>query len=355
MTSIWLRGSRISCGAACRTTNSSTSPLKGSSAEPRRFEPRWADAARPQVALLWPRILLAQWLETRKLKEFTPDPHLFPEFDESLRSAMLEETQALLRQSIQDDDRPVLDFLDADYTFVNERLARHYGMPGIVGDDFRRVSLTGTARGGVLTHASVLAATSNPTRTSPVKRGKWILENILGTPPPPPPSGVEALKEGTGPKIAGTLRDRLEHHRRDPSCASCHRRMDPLGFGLENFDAVGAWRTHDGSQPIDPSGKLPGGANFRGPGRTAGAASGSTRRVRPLLRREDAHLRTRSRPRTRRPPCRRPDRGEARGTERYRFSALVLAVVESEPFPTNPDHTGEPMMTRQRGSRAGPP
>ena len=137
----------------------------------------------------------SQWLQTRKLKEFTPDPALFPDFDESLRSAMLEETR-LFFESIQDEDRSVLEFLDADYTFVNERLARHYGIPGVTGDEFRRVSLAGTPRGGVLTQASVLAATSNPTRTSPVKRGKWILENILGTPPSPPPSGVEALKEG---------------------------------------------------------------------------------------------------------------------------------------------------------------
>ncbi len=194
-----------------------------------------------------------QWLQTRRLDELAPDPTLFPEFDESLRSAMRRETQLFCR-SIQDEDRSILDFLDADYTFVNERLARHYGFPGVSGDDFRRISLAGTSRGGVLTQASVLAATSNPTRTSPVKRGKWILENILGTPPPPPPSGVEALKEGGGRRTSGTLRERMERHRTDPNCASCHRRMDPLGFALENFDAIGAWRTIEGGQPIDASG-----------------------------------------------------------------------------------------------------
>jgi hypothetical protein len=202
--------------------------------------------------------LAGQWLQTRKLKEFTPDPRLFPNFDEPLRSAMLEETR-LFCKSIVDEDRSVVEFLDADYTFLNERLARHYGIPGVVGDLFRRVSLAGTPRGGVLTQASVLAGTSNPTRTSPVKRGKWILENVLGTPPAPPASGVEALKESDEHGSAGAFRDRLERHRADPGCASCHRRMDPLGFGLENFDAVGAWRTHEGDELIDPSGTLPGG------------------------------------------------------------------------------------------------
>ena len=144
----------------------------------------------------------SQWLQTRKLKEFTPDPALFPDFDESLRAAMLTETE-LFFDSIRDNDRSVLEFLDADYTFVNERLARHYGIAGVTGDWFRRVSLAGTSRGGVLTQASVLAATSNPNRTSPVKRGKWILENILGAPPSPPPSGVEALKEGKRPRPCG--------------------------------------------------------------------------------------------------------------------------------------------------------
>ncbi len=281
-----------------------------------------------------------QWLQTRKLKEFTPDPLLFPGFDESLLSAMLEETR-LFFATIQDEDRPVLEFLDADYTFVNERLARHYGMRGILGEHFRRVSLAGTARGGVLTHASILAATSNPTRTSPVKRGKWIMENILGTPPSPPPSGVEALQEGPGPKSAGTLRDRLERHRRDPSCASCHRRMDPLGFGLENFDAVGAWRTHDGSQPIDSSGKLPGGRAVAGPAELRAV----------LLARRHAFTRCLAEKMLIYALGRGLERTDRHAVERivarleagqYRFSALVLAVVESEPFLTNPVPRGNP-------------
>ena len=196
-TSSWPRGSPISSGAAC--------PTRSSIAWPPRDRFVAEDNLRVQVKRMLrdPRSralaenFAGQWLQTRKLKEFTPDPILFPEFDEPLRTAMLAETE-LFFESIRDKDRSVLEFLDADYTFVNERLARHYGIPGVKGDGFRRVSLAGTPRGGVLTQASVLAATSNPTRTSPVKRGKWILENILGAPPAPPPSGVEALKEGQG-------------------------------------------------------------------------------------------------------------------------------------------------------------
>ena len=153
------------------------------------------------------------------------------------------------------EDRSVLDFLDADFTFVNERLARHYGIAGVKGDEFRRVTLDGEQRGGVLTQASVLTVTSNPTRTSPVKRGKWVLENLLGTPPPPPPPDVPQLdRRGRGRRSTGSLRQRMEQHRAKADCAVCHNRMDPLGFGLENFDAIGAWRTKDGKFEIDPSG-----------------------------------------------------------------------------------------------------
>jgi hypothetical protein len=280
---------------------------------------------------------VGQWLQTRKLKEFTPDPRLFPEFDEPLRSAMLEET-LLFSKSIVDEDRSVLEFLDADYTFLNERMARHYGIPGVVGDAFRRVSLEGTQRGGVLTQASVLAGTSNPTRTSPVKRGKWILENVLGTPPAPPPSGVEALKESGEHESAGALRNRLERHRADPGCASCHRRMDPLGFGLENFDAVGAWRTREGDGPIDASDTLPGGRRFRGPSELR-AALLSRRDVfaRCLVEKMLTYALGRGLARDDRPEVARIVTRLAR--EDYRFSALVLAVVESRPF-LDPDEPG---------------
>jgi mono/diheme cytochrome c family protein len=205
-----------------------------------------------------------QWLQTRNLKAATPDPELFPNFDEALRDAMRQETE-LFFEAIMKEDRSILDFLDADYTFVNERLARHYGIPGIQGPQFHRVSLSDGQRGGVLTQASVLLVTSNPTRTSPVKRGKWILENLLGTPPPPPPPDAGELEESKDAVLSGSLRQRMEMHRKNPNCATCHQRMDPLGFSLENFDAIGAWRGRDGKFDIDASGILPNGQSFNGP------------------------------------------------------------------------------------------
>ena len=205
-----------------------------------------------------------QWLHLRLLNAIHPDTKQFPTFDEELRRAMLEETR-LFFESLIRDDRSVLDFLDSNETFLNARLARHYGIPGVSGDEFRRVRLPDDRRGGLLGQASILTVTSNPTRTSPVKRGKWILEQILGSPPPPPPPDVPELKDEPGAVLAGTLRQRMEQHRANPSCASCHARMDPLGFGLENYDAIGAWRDKEGAFPIDSSGTLPSGQSFQGP------------------------------------------------------------------------------------------
>jgi hypothetical protein len=272
----------------------------------------------------------SQWLQTRRLKEFTPDPILFPDFDEPLRVAMLEETK-LFFESIQDEDRSVMELLDADYTFVNERLARHYGLDRVTGNAFRRVSVAGTPRGGLLTQASVLAATSNPTRTSPVKRGKWILENILGNPPAPPPAGVEALKEGPEGGTAISLRQKMSRHRTNPACASCHRQMDPLGFALENFDAIGRWRTHEAGQLIDATGQFPGGREFRGPVELKAA----------LLSRRNAFIRCLAEKMLTYALGRglkTADRGWVDvilakvARHDYRFSALIVAVVESDPF-----------------------
>jgi hypothetical protein len=204
-----------------------------------------------------------QWLQTRRLPTITPDKSAFPQFDESLRAAMQKETE-LFFLHVMSEDRSVLEFLDADYTWANEPLAKLYGISGVSGDEFRRVSLAGTHRGGLLTEASVLLITSNPGRTSPVKRGKWVLETLLGAPPPSPPPNVPALPDDKKAPLTGTLRQRMEQHRADPICASCHKTMDPLGFGLENFDAVGGWRAQDGGQPIDASGVLPGGKTFDG-------------------------------------------------------------------------------------------
>ncbi|MFZ4794470.1 MAG: DUF1592 domain-containing protein [Blastocatellia bacterium] len=206
-----------------------------------------------------------QWLELRRLESVSPDTQRFPAWDEYLRVSMRRETELLLQNVLQA-DRPLTELIDADYTFLNERLARFYEIPGVTGPAFRRIQLKDLSRrGGILTQASVLTVSSYATRTSPVLRGKWILENILNAPPPAPPAGVPPLSEEDAGK-AMTLRQKLEEHRKNPTCASCHARMDPLGFGLENFDAIGRWRTHDGEAQIDSSGILPNGRTFSGPG-----------------------------------------------------------------------------------------
>ena len=204
-----------------------------------------------------------QWLELRNVKNWHPDPDRFPEFDDSLRAALQRESE-LFFQYIMKEDRPVLDFLDADYTFLNDRLARHYGIQGVRGSYFRRVALTSGERGGVLTQGAVLTVSSRPTRTSPVLRGKWILENILGAPPPPPPPTVPALSEDAD-NSAKDLRAQLEKHRANSACATCHVRLDPMGFALENYDAVGKFRKQENGMTIDASGQLPGGVKFSGP------------------------------------------------------------------------------------------
>ncbi|HYW79404.1 MAG TPA: DUF1592 domain-containing protein [Thermoguttaceae bacterium] len=206
-----------------------------------------------------------QWLELRNLSSVAPDGQLFPSFDDRLRNDMRTETEMFFA-AILSEDRSVLEMIDADYSFVNGRLAKHYGIAGVdAGEEFRRVSLDGTPRGGIIMQASILTVTSNPTRTSPVKRGKWILENILGEPPPPPPADVPDLNEDEQAVLSGSLRQRMEQHRKDPRCAVCHVKMDAMGFAMENFDAVGAWRTKDGQFTIDPAGQFPDGQSFRGP------------------------------------------------------------------------------------------
>jgi mono/diheme cytochrome c family protein len=204
-----------------------------------------------------------QWLETRNLDFISPDPKKFPEWNPELRDAMKTETTMFFEYMLRE-NRPISEFLDARYTFLNERLAKHYGIDGVSGPEFRRVDLTTDQRGGVLSQAGVLTVSSYPTRTSPVIRGKYVLQNILGTPPPPPPPDVPVLDEGAIGTV-GSLRQQLEKHRNDPTCASCHGRMDPLGFGLENYDAIGKWRTMDGKFPVDSSGTLPDGKIFGSP------------------------------------------------------------------------------------------
>ena len=204
-----------------------------------------------------------QWLHLRNVPNVLPNSDLFPDFDDNLRQSMRRETE-LFFESIMHEDRNVLDLLTADYTFVNERLARHYGIPDIYGSRFRRVTLTGEARRGLLGQASILAVTSHAERTSPVVRGKFILENILGTPVPPPPPDVPQLKGNADGEKPRTMREQMAEHRANPACATCHKIMDPVGFALENFDAVGAWRTHEAGGAIDASGVLADGSKVDG-------------------------------------------------------------------------------------------
>jgi mono/diheme cytochrome c family protein len=272
-----------------------------------------------------------QWLQFKNIDVVRPDLERFPQFDDGLRLAMRGETVHFI-DHIMRQDRSVLELLDADYTFLNERLARYYDIPGVVGPEFRKVAMVGpeSRGGGLLSHAAILTVSSYSTRTSPVLRGKWILENLLNAPPPAPPPSVPALDDTKAGESA-TLRQQMEQHRKNPACASCHTRMDALGFGLENFDAIGGWRTRDGKLPVDSSGELPGGRVFKGPAE-----------LKALLKEDRAAF----------------ERGLAeklltyalgRGLERYdrpavsaittrlaardhRFSELVLGVVESLPF-----------------------
>lgn len=207
------------------------------------------------------RNFTGQWLNLRNVESVTPDIDLFPEFDEQLRRAMQRETEEFFGYILRT-NRSALELLDSDYTFLNERLARHYEIEGVGGEEFQMVALSDRRRGGLVTHASVLTLTSHHNRTSAVKRGQWIMQQLLGTPPPPPPPDVSPLVEDKDGAANSSLRERLELHRASPECASCHKQMDPLGFALENFDAIGRWRTSDGEFTIDASGELPGGVRF---------------------------------------------------------------------------------------------
>jgi hypothetical protein len=270
-----------------------------------------------------------QWLQLRNLRSSAPDKEEFPDFDDNLRQSFQQETE-LFFDSIIREDRSVLDLLTADFTFVDERLAKHYGIPGVYGSHFRRVTLANEERRGLLGHGSILTVTSHGNRTSPVVRGKWVLDNLLGTPPPPPPPNVPPLDEGEG-VAPQTMRERMEQHRRSPACATCHKIMDPIGLALENFDAVGAWRTMDGATAIDASGQLSDGSRIDGPVSLREA----------LLRRRDVFVRTvteklltyalgRSLEFSDMPAVRAIARDAAR--HEYRWSSVVLGIVASPQF-----------------------
>jgi Protein of unknown function (DUF1592)/Protein of unknown function (DUF1588)/Protein of unknown function (DUF1587)/Protein of unknown function (DUF1585)/Protein of unknown function (DUF1595)/Planctomycete cytochrome C len=270
-----------------------------------------------------------QWLQFKNIDVVRPDLERFPEFDESLRQAMRHETELFLENIIHN-DRSVMEILDANYTFVNERLARFYGIPGVVGPEFRRVDVSGSPRGGgILAHASMLTISSYSTRTSPVLRGKWILENLLNAPPPAPPPGVPPLDETK--MQTGTLRQQMEEHRKTPVCSSCHSRMDPLGFGLENFNAIGEWRTKDGNFPIDSSGALPDGRSFETPAELKALLEADREDfVRGLTEKLLIYALGRGLERYDRPTVTGITKELAAGD--YKFSRLVTGVVHSLPF-----------------------
>jgi len=276
---------------------------------------------------------VGQWLQLRNLKTKQPNSHEFPDFDDNLRTALGTEAEMFFA-SIMREDRSVVDLMTADYTFLNERLARHYGIPNVYGTHFRRVTLKDDTRRGLLGKGAVLMVTSHPHRTSPVLRGKWVLENILGSPPPPPPDVVPPFDEEAGAAKPKSVRERMEQHRRNPACASCHRMIDPAGLALENFDAIGGWRTRDGGTrgaPVDASGQLIDGTQINGVVELRAA----------LLREPEIFVRTmteklmtyalgRGLTATDMPAVRTVVRDSAR--DQYRFSSVILEIVRSVPF-----------------------
>ena len=308
----------------------------------------WSDKSalnKPQNLLHQTRVMLkdaraqaltdnfaAQWLHLRLLDELSPDPATYPVFNDELRAAMKAETLAFF-QNVVREDRSILEFLDADYSFLNERLAKLYGVPNISGPQLRRVTFSGESakrRGGLVTQASILTLTSNPTRTSPVKRGKWVLEQFWNSAPPPPPPGVPDLPGAAiNPNLS--LRQKLEEHRKNPSCASCHARMDGIGFSLENYDATGAWRTKDGKFAVDTSGVLADGTKFSGP-----------IQLKTILKaRKDVFARCFAeklltyaigRGLTTADKCAVDTIVQQAKAQNYRFSSLIDAIVLSEPF-----------------------
>ena len=268
-----------------------------------------------------------QWLRLRNMPGIDRNPLLFPDFDDNLRLAMRKETELLFDTVIRE-DRNIVDLLTADFTFVNERLARHYGIKGVYGSQFRRVTITDPNRRGLLGQASILTVTSQSNRTSPVTRGKWVLENLLGVPPPAPPANVPAL-EATEAK--GTLRQRMEQHRKNPVCASCHQLMDPLGFAMENFDPLGQWRTQDEGNPVDAAGTMPDGSKFDGmAGLRAALLSKSDVFVETFVEKLLVYSLGRGAEYYDAPTVRQIARNAAK--ENNRFSKLILGVVKSAPF-----------------------
>lgn len=287
-----------------------------------------------------------QWMRLRNVKVALPDTRMFPDFDENLRLSFQRETE-LFFSSIIKEDRNAVELLSADYTFLNERLARHYGIPGIYGSEFRRVTVKDGRRGGLLGQGSILTVTSQANRTSPVVRGKWVLENLLGAPPPAPPANVPSLD---ATPVKGTLRQRMEQHRRNPVCASCHKVMDPLGFALENFDPTGAWRTHENGNPVDAEGSTPDGSTFQGVAglRTALVADPSVF-LNALTEKLMIYALGRGLEGYDSPAVRTVVRDAEKNG--YRFSSFILGIVNSTPFQMRQADAPSPVPALTTASR----
>jgi len=286
-----------------------------------------------------------RWLGLSKLAGIVPDTDLYREFDENLRAAMAQETQVFVASQLQE-DRSVTELLTADYSYVNERMAQHYGIPNIYGNRFRRVKFTDGVRGGLLGQASILAVTSYPNCTSVTVRGRYLLANLLGAPPPPPPPDVPALKDPGAEGQPRALRQRMEVHRKNVVCASCHQRMDPLGFALENFDALGKWRTESDGAPIDASASLPDGTRFEGVGGLrALLASHPQDFVRTFTEKLLAYAIGRGIEYSDLPAIRKIARDAA--SQEYRWSSIVSGIVNSTPFSMSTAGSDTPVSVAQ--------
>ena len=278
------------------------------------------------------RNFAGQWLTLQRLRDVRPDPELFSDFDDNLRAAFQQETELFVERHLRE-DRSVIDLLTADDTFLNERLARHYGIPYVYGSRFRRVTVSDQHRGGLLGHGSILTVTSYPTRTSPVQRGRWLLDNILGTPPPPPPPDTPTTLVDRGEHGESlSMREQMEQHRSNPACAGCHARMDPLGFALENYDAIGRWRLRrEGNITIDASGRFPDGTRFDGPaGLRRLVEDRSDEFVRTVTEKLLTYALGRPLTYADMPAIRKIVRQTS--ADDHRWSAIVLAIVKSVPF-----------------------
>jgi hypothetical protein len=304
---------------------------RGTLKEPAVLEQQARRMLRDPRSRAFTRNFFGQWFQLRLLADLAPDVSEFPEYDENLRQAFLQETEMFLDSMVRE-DHPLMELLNADYTFLNERLARHYRIPNVYGSTFRRATLTDDNRKGLLGQGSILSLTSYPNRTSVVLRGVWLLTNILATVPPPPPPNAPPLKDRGEDGRLKSVRESMEEHRANPACAACHLRMDPLGFAMENFNAIGQWRTTEGPEntPIDNSGMLPDGTKFKGPGELRQILLSKPDQFATAVTEKLLTYATGRGVEYYDQPVVRKIKREA--APDYRWSSLIMGVIKSEPF-----------------------